>query len=61
MTSCRRSIERDYLDHFFAKPEGEQEVGADASVSYLYTPEAVRAGAEALAELARFSSAYAIR
>ena len=35
----RRRIEHDYLDHYFAKPEGEQSVGTDASVSYLYVPE----------------------
>jgi hypothetical protein len=35
----RRRIEHDYLDHFFTKPEGEQGIGADSSVSYLYTPE----------------------
>jgi hypothetical protein len=31
----RRRVEHDYLDHYFAKPEGEQSVGTDASVSYL--------------------------
>ena len=35
----RRRVEHDYLDHYFAKPEGEQSVGTDASVSYLYVPE----------------------
>ena len=35
----RRVVERDYLDHFFAPPEGDQSVGADCSVSYLYAPE----------------------
>jgi hypothetical protein len=35
----RRVVEHDYLDHFFAEPEGERRVGADASVSYLYAPE----------------------
>ena len=35
----RRVVERDYLDHYFAAPEGEQSVGADCSVSYLYAPE----------------------
>jgi hypothetical protein len=35
----RRVVEQDYLDHFFTEPEGERRVGADASVSYLYTPE----------------------
>ena len=35
----RRVVEQDYLDHFFPDPEGEQAVGADASVSYLYASE----------------------
>jgi hypothetical protein len=35
----RRRVEHDYLDHFFSEPEGEQSVGADCSVSYLYAPE----------------------
>lgn len=35
----RRKIEHDYLDHYFAKPTGEQSVATDASVSYLYVPE----------------------
>lgn len=35
----RRRIEHDYLDHFFTEPEGERSIGADSSVSYLYTPE----------------------
>lgn len=35
----KRRVERDYLDHFFAHPEGEERVGADCSVSYLYAPE----------------------
>jgi hypothetical protein len=35
----RQVVEHDYLDHFFAEPEGERRVGADASVSYLYAPE----------------------
>jgi hypothetical protein len=35
----RYRVEHDFLDHFFAKPEGEESVGADCSVSYLYTPE----------------------
>ncbi len=35
----RRAIERDYLDHFFPESDGEQRIGADASVSYLYAPE----------------------
>jgi len=35
----RQVVERDYLDHFFADPEGERRIGADASVSYLYAPE----------------------
>lgn len=34
-----RVLERDYLDHFFARPEARQTVAADASVSYLYAPE----------------------
>ena len=34
-----RLVEHDFLDHFFAKPAGEQSVGADCSVSYLYAPE----------------------
>jgi hypothetical protein len=35
----RQVVEHDYLDHFFSKPHGEHKVGADCSVSYLYTPE----------------------
>jgi hypothetical protein len=35
----RRRIEEDYLDHFFPDADGERKVGADCSVSYLYTPE----------------------
>ena len=35
----RRTIEHDYLDHFFAKPDADQSVAADSSVSYLYAPE----------------------
>lgn len=35
----RRRVEHDFLDHFFSEPEGEQSVGADCSVSYLYAPE----------------------
>jgi len=35
----RRRVEEDYLDHFFPDVEGERKVGADCSVSYLYTPE----------------------
>jgi len=35
----RRQVEQDYLDHFFPEPEGERRIAADASVSYLYTPE----------------------
>ena len=35
----RAFVERDYLDHFFAEPEGERRVGADCSVSYFYAPE----------------------
>jgi hypothetical protein len=35
----RRTIEHDYLDHFFNDPNPEQRVAADCSVSYLYAPE----------------------
>jgi hypothetical protein len=35
----RRTVEEDYLDHFFCEPEGERRIGADCSVSYLYAPE----------------------
>ena len=35
----RRFVEHEYLDHFFAEPEGERRVGADCSVSYFYAPE----------------------
>jgi hypothetical protein len=35
----RRVVETEYLDHFFAAPEGRRRIGADASVSYLYAPE----------------------
>ena len=35
----RRRVEHDFLDHYFAEPEGEVSVGADCSVSYLYAPE----------------------
>ena len=35
----RPRVEHDYLDHFFSEPDGEQSVGADCSVSYLYAPE----------------------
>jgi hypothetical protein len=34
----RRTIEHDYLDHFFAEPTQEQTTAADCSVSYLYAP-----------------------
>ena len=34
-----RRVEKDYLDHFFGPPERGETVGADGSVSYLYTPE----------------------
>jgi hypothetical protein len=34
----RRRVEEDYLDHFFPEVEGERNVAADCSVSYLYTP-----------------------
>ena len=32
-------VEQDFLNHFFSEPEGEESVGADCSVSYLYAPE----------------------
>ena len=35
----RRHIEHDFLDRFFPKPEPGETVGADCSVSYLYTPQ----------------------
>lgn len=35
----KRRVESDYLDHFFNPPEPGERVGADGSVSYLYTPE----------------------
>jgi len=35
----RNRVEREFLDHFFGKPEPRQRVGADCSVSYLYAPE----------------------
>ena len=35
----RRCVEEDFLDHFFPTPEAGETVGADCSVSYLYTPE----------------------
>lgn len=35
----RTRVERDYLGHFFAERHPGQTVGADGSVSYLYTPE----------------------
>ena len=35
----RSRVEDDYLDHFFPEVEGERNVGADCSVSYLYAPE----------------------
>ena len=35
----RRRVEQDYLDYFFPDPDARQTVGADCSVSYLYTPE----------------------
>lgn len=34
-----RRVERDYLRHFFAERRKGETVGADGSVSYLYTPE----------------------
>ena len=35
----RERIQHDYLDHFFADHEPAANIGADGSVSYLYTPE----------------------
>src|SRR6185503_3849896 len=35
----RRRVEDDFLDHYFADPVGEESVGTDCSVSYLYAPE----------------------
>src|SRR5690349_4362409 len=35
----RKRVEHDFLDHYFGEPEGEEAVGADCSVSYLYAPE----------------------
>jgi hypothetical protein len=35
----RRTVEKDFLGHFFPAPEPRQTVGADCSVSYLYVPE----------------------
>lgn len=35
----RTTVEREYLDHFFDPPRAGRTVGADGSVSYLYTPE----------------------
>jgi hypothetical protein len=35
----RRTIEREYLDHFFGDPAPGQTTAADCSVSYLYAPE----------------------
>ena len=35
----RERVERDYLGHFFADRRPGRNVGADGSVSYLYTPE----------------------
>lgn len=35
----RRHVEQDYLDHFFPEPGPDRNIGADCSVSYLYTPE----------------------
>jgi hypothetical protein len=37
--ALRERIQRDYLDHFFSEASAERNVGADGSVSYLYTPE----------------------
>jgi hypothetical protein len=37
--ALRERVERDYLGHFFADRRSGQNVGADGSVSYLYTPE----------------------
>jgi hypothetical protein len=38
-TELRTHIEQDYLDHFFIDRQPGQDIGADGSVSYLYTPE----------------------
>jgi hypothetical protein len=35
----RRRVERDYLNHFFARPGPGEVAGVDGSVSYLYVPE----------------------
>ena len=35
----RRRVEHDFLDHFYPPPQPGERVGADCSVSYLYTPE----------------------
>ena len=35
----RARVEADFLDHFYDEPSAGQHVGADCSVSYLYTPE----------------------
>jgi hypothetical protein len=35
----RRGVDEDYLDYFFPEPAAGQKIGADCSVSYLYTPE----------------------
>lgn len=35
----RKRVESDYLDRFFGHCSAERRVGADGSVSYLYTPE----------------------
>lgn len=37
--ALRERVERDYLGHFFADRRPGENVGADGSVSYLYTPE----------------------
>ena len=35
----RDQVEREYLERFFAHCEADRRIGADGSVSYLYTPE----------------------
>lgn len=38
---ARRLTEREYLDRFFAHCAGDERIGLDGSVSYLYEPEAL--------------------
>lgn len=38
-TELRERVQREYLDHYFAEATASRNVGADGSVSYLYTPE----------------------